>query len=296
MRRGIRVSSISRRPGRYLYTTFLGVPIIDRGVLQGVLVVQTADARTFGEDDVRMLTTAGTQLASIVSEARNVGHFVAPLHQKLRPWRRTCGGGRGTRSRPASSARLIGCGECDHNPIVLLQENAGQPTRGTGVPALAARAHQVCLPPHAGVPPVEAHLGSAACERPGGAASRLLLGRIRAARIAADRSRRALASSPVITEERLRPRYSAGRHRALLRPGLFPAAPRCQRLAARGLHRRRRPPAAHTAGDVQRHAAHGGDRHARAGCWPACGVSTSAATCCCSSIRTWMATVPRIAS
>jgi len=38
-----------KETGEDPYTTFLGVPIIDRGVLQGVLVVQTADARTFGK-------------------------------------------------------------------------------------------------------------------------------------------------------------------------------------------------------------------------------------------------------
>ena len=36
------------------FRTFLGVPVMDRGVLQGVLVVQTAEARAFGDDDVRV--------------------------------------------------------------------------------------------------------------------------------------------------------------------------------------------------------------------------------------------------
>ena len=72
-----------REAGEDPYRTFLGVPIIDRGVLQGVLVVQTEEPRAFGEDDVRMLTTAGAQLAPIVSEARAVGQFVAPVHQRL---------------------------------------------------------------------------------------------------------------------------------------------------------------------------------------------------------------------
>ena len=37
------------------YQSFLGVPLIDRGVLQGVLVVQTKAPRSFHEDEVRML-------------------------------------------------------------------------------------------------------------------------------------------------------------------------------------------------------------------------------------------------
>src|ERR1035441_2568052 len=36
------------------YQSFLGVPLIDRGVLQGVLVVQTLESRVFREDEVRM--------------------------------------------------------------------------------------------------------------------------------------------------------------------------------------------------------------------------------------------------
>src|SRR5438128_5759079 len=37
------------------YQSFLGVPLIDRGVLQGVLVVQTAETRVFQENEIRML-------------------------------------------------------------------------------------------------------------------------------------------------------------------------------------------------------------------------------------------------
>ena len=65
------------------YRTFLGVPIVDRGVLQGVLVVQTAESRTFSDDDVRMLVMAGAQLAPIVEEARSTEHIVVPAHQRL---------------------------------------------------------------------------------------------------------------------------------------------------------------------------------------------------------------------
>ncbi len=65
------------------YRSFVGVPVIDRGILQGVLVVQTKESRVFSSDDIRLLMTAGTQLAPIVSEARTVGHVVAPSHQRL---------------------------------------------------------------------------------------------------------------------------------------------------------------------------------------------------------------------
>src|SRR6476620_7167276 len=38
--------------GEDKYQSFLGVPLLDRGVLQGVLVVQTTEARIFQEDEV----------------------------------------------------------------------------------------------------------------------------------------------------------------------------------------------------------------------------------------------------
>jgi glycogen phosphorylase len=69
--------------GEDLYRSFLGVPIVDRGVMQGVLVVQTIESRTFSAEDTRLLTMAGAQLASIVTEARTLGQFVAPAHQRL---------------------------------------------------------------------------------------------------------------------------------------------------------------------------------------------------------------------
>src|SRR5271166_3135614 len=42
-----------RESGEDAYQSFLGVPLIDQGVLQGVLVVQTIEAREFREDEVR---------------------------------------------------------------------------------------------------------------------------------------------------------------------------------------------------------------------------------------------------
>ena len=52
------------------YRSFLGVPLLDRGLLEGVLVIQTRDARSFRSEEVSLLTMAGTQLAPIVGEAR----------------------------------------------------------------------------------------------------------------------------------------------------------------------------------------------------------------------------------
>jgi starch phosphorylase len=69
--------------GEDLYRSFLGVPIVERGLLQGVLVVQTIEPRVFSPEDTRLLTMAGGQVASIVTEARALGQFVAPAHQRL---------------------------------------------------------------------------------------------------------------------------------------------------------------------------------------------------------------------
>src|SRR5664279_3360258 len=52
--------------GEDAYQSFLGVPLIDRGVLQGVLVVQTKDSRVFHETEVRMLVEAANQVAPVV--------------------------------------------------------------------------------------------------------------------------------------------------------------------------------------------------------------------------------------
>jgi starch phosphorylase len=65
------------------YRSFLGVPLIERGVLQGVLVIQTKEPRAFTEEDVRMLVEAAAQVAPIVSDARTLHRFVAPAQERL---------------------------------------------------------------------------------------------------------------------------------------------------------------------------------------------------------------------
>src|SRR5271165_1744187 len=72
-----------RESGEEAYQSFLGVPLIDRGVLQGVLIVQTIEPREFHENEIRMLTEAATQLAPVVSEARTLDRFIAPLQERL---------------------------------------------------------------------------------------------------------------------------------------------------------------------------------------------------------------------
>src|SRR4029077_3749756 len=72
-----------REAGEDAYKSFLGVPLIDQGVLQGVLVVQTIDSRLFREDEIRMLVEAASQVAPVVSEARTLDRFIAPAQERL---------------------------------------------------------------------------------------------------------------------------------------------------------------------------------------------------------------------
>jgi starch phosphorylase len=72
-----------REAGEDAYQSFLGVPLIDRGVLQGVLVVQTIEARIFREDEIRMLVESAAQVAPVVSEARTLDRFIAPAQERL---------------------------------------------------------------------------------------------------------------------------------------------------------------------------------------------------------------------
>jgi glycogen phosphorylase len=72
-----------KEAGEDAYQSFLGVPLIDRGILQGVLVIQTVEARLFGEDEIRTLVEAATQVAPVVSQARMLDRFIAPVQERL---------------------------------------------------------------------------------------------------------------------------------------------------------------------------------------------------------------------
>ena len=72
-----------KEAGEELYQSFLGVPLIDRGVLQGVLIVQTVEARRFSEQEVAMLVEAAAEVAPVVSIARTLDRFIAPMQERL---------------------------------------------------------------------------------------------------------------------------------------------------------------------------------------------------------------------
>jgi starch phosphorylase len=72
-----------KESGEEVYQSFLGVPLIDRGILQGVLVVQTKEPRKFREDEIRLLSEAASQVAPVVCEARTLDRFIAPTQERL---------------------------------------------------------------------------------------------------------------------------------------------------------------------------------------------------------------------
>ena len=89
----VAVSDVQRHPrfkyfaeaGEDSYHGFLGVPLVDRGLLHGVLVVQTIGEHDFTDADVASLLAAAGEIGRAVADARNRDQFVAPLQRRL--WR-----------------------------------------------------------------------------------------------------------------------------------------------------------------------------------------------------------------
>ncbi len=105
------------------YRSFLGVPLIDQGLLQGVLVLQTTGSRKFTPDEVGLLVGTGAQLAPIVAEARTLGQFIAPAHQRLKALAQNLWWS--WDEEAVSLFRDLDpllWREVDHNPIAMLQQ------------------------------------------------------------------------------------------------------------------------------------------------------------------------------
>jgi glycogen phosphorylase len=109
--------------GEEKYHSFLGVPLIDRGVLQGVLVVQTIDPRVFSEEEIRSLVGAASEVAPVVSEARTLDRFIVPVQERLWSLARNLWWS----WDPDSTSLFLDLDpvrwrELNHNPIALLAE------------------------------------------------------------------------------------------------------------------------------------------------------------------------------
>ena len=248
--------------GEDSYHSFLGVPVIDRARLQGVLIVQTIEPRAFGQNDVRMLVMAGAQLASLVSEVRTLAQFVAPTHQRLSALAQNLWWTFDTDSRTLfRQLDPIMWRESGNNPIALL--------RHTSIEKIEERTSELAL--HSRI----------------NYAYRRMQDYLESHRTWGDRHAGVLWARPVAyfsaefgLHESI-PIYSGGlgilagdhiksasdlgipldRRRALLRPGLLQAAAGSRRLAARGLYRRRQPVASDSARHEQRRADSRVDRH-----------------------------------
>jgi starch phosphorylase len=109
--------------GEESYQSFCGVPLIDQGVLQGVLVVQTIEARAFTDDEVQMLVEAAAQVGPVVSEARALDRFIAPVQERLWSLARNLWWSWDNDStslfRDLDPVRFR---QLNHNPIALLSE------------------------------------------------------------------------------------------------------------------------------------------------------------------------------
>ena len=112
-----------KESGEDAFQSFLGVPIIEEGVLQGVLVTQTMAPRVFREDEIHTLVQAAAQVAHVVTDARTLDRFVGPAQERLWAlarnlwwsWDQDASG----LFRDIDPVRWR---QLDHNPIALLGE------------------------------------------------------------------------------------------------------------------------------------------------------------------------------
>lgn len=70
--------------GEELFRTFLGVPLVDRGVLQGVLVVQSAASREISPSELETLQRTGQQVTALVTQLRAQEQTTAPTFSRTR--------------------------------------------------------------------------------------------------------------------------------------------------------------------------------------------------------------------
>ncbi|HEY1599457.1 MAG TPA: alpha-glucan family phosphorylase [Pirellulales bacterium] len=109
--------------GEEPYRSFVGVPLLDQGVIQGVLVVQTRETRTFSREETAMMVVAASQVAPIVSEARTLEQFIAPAYERIWSLARNLWWS----WDPVAESLFreldpVRWRELDHNPIALLSE------------------------------------------------------------------------------------------------------------------------------------------------------------------------------
>ena len=248
-----------KESGEEEYHSFLGVPLIHRGILQGVLVVQTKEPRVFREDEIRMLVETAGQVAPVISEARTLDRFIAPVQERLWAlarnvwwsWDHDCI----SLFRDLNPGLLAGAQPESH---LAAQRDAAGGDRAARGGTGSARPHQLRLPSPAGVSACRPHLGSSQRGRAAAAPGGLFFRRVRLARIAAHLFRGPGRAGRRPHQERVGPGYSAGRRRFVLRAGILSAAAGRKRVAAGGVSGDRCQPIADAAGDREKRRAGGG--------------------------------------
>jgi starch phosphorylase len=109
--------------GEEIYRSFLGVPVVDMGVLQGVLVVQTAKARLFSSQEVELLMATATQVAPLVGELRAQSQFSHQTYDRARGLSRNLWWSWDRESNDLFRALSPGkWRELNHNPVPLLTD------------------------------------------------------------------------------------------------------------------------------------------------------------------------------
>ena len=112
-----------REAGEESYHSFLGVPLIDQRMIQGVLVVQTTEPRSFSREETATLAATAAQVGPVVSAARTLDKFIAPTYQRIWNLARNLWW-----SWDVEAASLfneldpVRWRELDHNPVALLSE------------------------------------------------------------------------------------------------------------------------------------------------------------------------------
>lgn len=105
------------------YSSLLAVPVLDRGVLQGVMAVHVKRPIDFSAQEIAFLEEIARVCAPTIHAARNLDQFVAPLHRRLWDLARNLWW-----SWDAETANIFReieptrWRELSHNPIALLSE------------------------------------------------------------------------------------------------------------------------------------------------------------------------------
>ena len=190
-------------------------------------------AQLFATNEIRMLVEAAAQVAPVVSEARTLDRFIAPAQERLWALARNLWW-----SWDQDSTSLfrdldpVRWRQLNQQSDLAVERRCRWRDRAARRRTDAAQPDQLRVPAPAGVSAGGPDLGRDPCRRAAAPSGGVFFGRVRTARIAADLFRRPGRAGGRPHQERVGPGHSADRDRPVLRPGLFPAAPGRQRLAA----------------------------------------------------------------